>query len=162
MEMKARTTERWLWWFVVDDFCWCMVVILVIKTYDVVKISLIVKLMTQFLNALQDHGDFQHLLLSPWGSSLALCKLGADLLSAPLPGVELQWSANQVTARGLQALPGHKGARGWRPLQTPEASQLLKISGARMGCHWDGKSGLERFGVYVFFCASTRIELKYT
>lgn len=33
-----------------------------------------------------------HFLVSPWGSTLACCKLGGDLVSSPTPGVELHWN----------------------------------------------------------------------
>lgn len=40
-----------------------------------------------------------HFLVSAWGSTLACCKLGGDLVSSPTLGVELHWN-NPKTRRG--------------------------------------------------------------
>ena len=62
-----------------------------------------------------------HFLVSPWGSTLACCKLGGDLVSSPTPGVELHWNnpktqkgrGNRVFWRLEVCLPGGRVVLPW-------------------------------------------------
>eukprot|EP00434_Breviolum_minutum_P027338 symbB.v1.2.024173.t1/scaffold2267.1/size83884/6 len=86
-----------------------------------------------------------HFLVSPWGSTLACCKLGCDLVSSPTPGVELHWNNPKTQkgdvmmvaglwTRGIHALPARTSSRttgfGWAlASRSNDDEDMLQISG---------------------------------